>query len=307
MGEPTAADIEGLSNRSITVYQQADLTREGVRGVGGPVSMAARVRTYGSVLVVGANGTGSEFERRPLRPGLPTMDIIFVQQGEFAYLDGGAWLRSTGPLLLAPSGLPNRVRFTTAWKFVVARIPRAALLPFVPMLTDEVRIFPELTLPERAMEAFLEHSVNSEQDVTENDSHTVNRVILEMAGALLRERQGEALAPQAPRMALRNRALAEIANNAGDRQFDPVRLAAVLQVSLRHLQSCFSATGTTIAAEIRRERARTARTILQDPRFDELSINEVSAESGFGSSSSMRRALEDTYHLTATELRVRRG
>lgn len=269
--------------------------------------MAARVRTYGAILVVGVSGTGSEFERRPLQPDLPTIDIIFVQEGEFAYLDDGTWVHSRGPLMIAPSGLPSRVRFTSAWKFVVARVPRAALLPFVPMLTDEVRIFTEPTVLERAMEGFLEQSVASHQQVTEGDSHTVNRVVLEMAGAMLRERQGETLAPASPRVALRNRVMAEIANNSGDARLDSVWLANAGNVSLRYLQSVFAATGTTVAGEIRRERARTARSALQDPRFDDLSIEDVSARSGFGSSASMRRALEDVYHLTATELRSQRG
>ena len=92
MGENTAARVEGLEDRSITVYQQADIARVGVRGVGGNLGMAARVRAYGAVLVIGVSGTGSEFERRPLRPGLPTIDIIFVEHGEFAYLEGEQWV-----------------------------------------------------------------------------------------------------------------------------------------------------------------------------------------------------------------------
>ncbi len=35
MGEQTAAGIEGLEDRSITIYEQEDLVRTGVRGVDG--------------------------------------------------------------------------------------------------------------------------------------------------------------------------------------------------------------------------------------------------------------------------------
>ena len=127
MGEPgsaSAASVEGLEDGSITVYNQTDLTRQGVRGVGGTLGMAARVRAFGSVLVIEVSGTGSEFERRPLKPGLPTIDVIFVERGEFAYINGGSWVSSRAPLMIAPSGLPHRVRFNSAWSFVVARIPR---------------------------------------------------------------------------------------------------------------------------------------------------------------------------------------
>ncbi len=307
MTAETAPGVEGLEERSITHYGEADMARVGVRGVGGSLGMNAKVRAFGAILAIGVSGAPSEFERRPLRPGLPTIDIVFVQRGEFAYLEGGEWVRSRGPLMVAPSGLPNRVRFTTDWKFVVARVPREALLPFVPMLTDEVRIYSELTVPEKAMEAFLAQSVDSEQEVSPGDSHTVDRMVLEMAGAMLRGRQGEGLQPGSPHAVLRDRVLAQIAKQSGDSQLDPARLAREAGVSLRHLQSVFAEAGTSVAGEIRRERARVARSTLQDPRFDEIGIEEIAARSGFGSSVTMRRALDDIYRLSPRELRNRRG
>jgi AraC-like DNA-binding protein len=303
MGEQTAAGIEGLEDRSITIYEQEDLVRTGVRGVDGDLGMAARVRAYGAVLVIGVSGTASEFERRPLRPGLPTIDIIFVQQGEFAYFEAGQWVASRGPLMVAPSGLPNRVRFNSEWQFVVARIPREALLPFVPMLSDTVQIHEELSVPEKAMAAFLAQSIDAEQEVSPNDSHTVDRMILQMAGTMLRARQGETLQPGSPHAVLRDRVMLDIAKQSGDSQLDPARLARNAGVSLRHLQCVFSEAGTSVAGEIRRERARIARSTLQDARYDELSIEQVAVQSGFGSSVSMRRALDEIYRLNPRDLR----
>lgn len=303
----TAPGVEGLEERSITVYRPGDLARTGVRGVGRDLGMEARVRAFGAILVIGVSGTGSEFERRPLKPGLPTIDIIFVQEGEFAYLEGGRWIASRGPLMVAPSGLPNRVRFTRAWRFVVARIPREALLPFVPMLSDGVLIYDELSVPERAMEAFLTQSVESDQDVSPGDSHTVDRMVLEMAGTMLRGRQGEGLQLGSPHAVMRDRALAAIAKQSADSQLDPARIAREVGASLRHLQAVFAEADTSIAAEIRRERARVARSTLQDARFDEWGIDEVARRSGFGSSVSMRRALDEVYRLSPRELRNRRS
>lgn len=306
MSAESAPKVEGLEDRSITTYQQADMARLGVRGVDGNLGMVARVRAYGAILVIGVSGTGSEFERRPVRPGFPTIDIIFVQRGEFSFLEAGEWVTSSAPLIIAPSGLPNRVRFNSAWKFVVARVPRQALLPFVPMLTDEVRIYDKLTVPEKAMEAFLEQSVASDEDVSPGDSHTVDRMVLEMVGSVMRGRQGEKLQQGSPHAALRDRVMIEINKFSTDSQLEPARLAREAGVSLRHLQAVFSEAGTTIAGEIRRDRARIARSTLQDARFDELSIEAVAQQSGFGSSVSMRRALEDIYKLSPSELRNRR-
>lgn len=302
----TAASFEGLEDRSITHYDQDRLQQLGVRGVDGGVNMAARVRAYGAILAIGASGGPSEFERRPLRPDLPTIDIIFVEQGEFAYLEGDDWVSSRGPLMIAPSGLPNRVRFTSDWAFTVVRVPRQAVLRFVPMLTDNVRIFPTLTVPERAMMAFLQQSITSEDPVSPGDSRTVDHVVLEMAGTLLRERNGDLLPLGSPQAVLRDRMMVEIARRSTDPQFDPAGLAREAGVSLRHLQSIFSQSGTSLAGEIRRERARVARSSLQDPRLDALPLREIAARSGFGSSASMRRALNELYRLNPRDLRARR-
>lgn len=307
MSGETAATIEGLDDRSITVYRQDDIVKTGVRGVDGRLNMTARVRAFGSVLVIGVSGSGSEFERRPVRPGFPTIDLIFVQQGEFAYLEGGSWISSCGPLMIAPSGLPNRVRFNSEWKFVVARVPREALLPYVPMLSDQVGIFDTLTVAEKSIQAFLEQSVASEEPATPNDDHSLDRFVLDMVGQVIRERQVERLDPGSPQAVLRDRVLQEIARHSADPQLDPARLARGAGVSLRHLQTVFSATGTSVAGEIRRERARIARSTLQDARFDDLNIEEVATRSGFGSSASMRRVLAEIYRLNPRELRNRRA
>ena len=303
----TAPEIDGLGERSITEFEGGDLTRQGVRAVGGKLEMSARVRAFGAIMVIDASGPASEFERRPLRPDLPTIDLIFIQQGGFDYFDGGAWAHTTGPLVVAPSGLPHRARCTGPWRFIVARVPRQALLPYVPMLSDEVAIYEDLTVSERGMEAFLRGLVANEDGVSQGESNSIDRMVLEMAGTLVRNRQGDQQATGSPRAIVRDRALAEIVKRSADPRLDPNVIAASLGVSLRHLQSVFADAGSSVAGEIRRERARVARSALQDPRFDEHSIEQVAVHSGFGSSASMRRVLEEVYRLSPRELRKRRS
>lgn len=299
--------IEGLPERSITEWGSGDFARTGVRSAGGAPALNARVRAFGAVLVIEAWGPASEIERRPLRPGLPTIDIIFVEQGEFEYLDGGGWHTSRGPLLIAPSGLPHRVRFLGDWRFVVARVPRDAMLAYVPMLEDTVGIYTDLTMPERAMHAFLAQSVSDDGEVSEVESSIVDRQVLDMAGTLVLGRHGRALTLDNPRAVLRQRALAAIAERGGDVRFSPEALAAEIGVSLRRLQDVFAEADSSVAAEIRRERARVARSLLQDPRFDALDTGALAERAGFGSSASMRRALEEVYGLTPRELRMGRA
>lgn len=276
-----------------------------IEGLGDPAT-SVRVRAFGAILVIEASGRSSEIERRPLRSGRATVDLMFVSEGTFAYLDGGIWRTSSGPLLVAPSGLPQRVRFTDAWKAVVARIPREALLPFVPTMKDEVGIHSVLSIPERSMESFLTRSVHREEGISPGDGRTIGHTVIEMAGTLLRGRQGIASPRGTPQAMLRDRALAVIAEKYADLILEPIGVARELGVSLRHLQSIFAEAGTAVASEIRRERARVARSILQDSRFDDLSVTEVARQSGFGSTASFRRSLKSLYRLSPHEFRAGR-
>lgn len=306
-GRPSAPRLEGLAEGSLTEYKHGDLAHAGVKGVGGAPAVNARVRAFGAILVIEAWGSGSEIERRPLRPGLPTIDIIFIERGEFEYLEGGSWRSGLGSLLIAPSGLPHRARFLGEWRFLVARVPREALLPYVPTLEDSVGIFSDLTMPERAMRAFLTQAVGDDLAVSESESRTVDRQVLDMAGTLVLGRQGRSLPPGTPRAVLRQRSLSLIADRSGDVRFTPDALAAEVNSSLRRLQEAFAEVESTVASEIRRERARVARSLLQDPRFDGLDVGAVAARAGFGSIVSLRRALSEMYGLSPRELRNSRA
>lgn len=303
MGRNSAASVEGLPEHSVTEYADSDIRRTGVRGAQGEVGMQARVVTLGEVMIIGAAGTGSEIERRPVRPGAPTIDIIFVERGEFEYLDGPTWRASQGQLMIAPSGLPRRVRFLGEWRFVVVRIPREALLPYLPMLPDEVGVYGDLSLTERAMHGFLAQVVAGEAAAPESEGHTVDRLVLDMAGTLVHNRLGYGVKQGTPRAVLRERAITVIAKRHNDTGLTPAGIATDIGVSLRHLQNVFAEANSSVAAELRRERARVARSLLQDARFDDHSVGEIAAIAGFGSTASMRRALEDLYRFGPRELR----
>lgn len=209
--------------------------------------------------------------------------------------------------MVAPSGLPHRVRFLGAWKFTVARIPREALQTYVPMLSDTVGIYSDLTLSERSMMAFMTQAVESDQDASANDTQLVSRTVLEMAGSLVRHRQGQLWTLGTPQAMLIDRALALIIQECGDPELGSERIARSVGVSLRHLQDLFADRHTSIAAEIRRERSRVARSLLQDPRFGDINVQVIAERAGFGSGSSMRRALDALYGLSPNALRKRRA
>src|SRR5690606_12003261 len=110
-----------------------------------------------------------------------------------------------------------------------------------------------------------------------------------------------------PATALRDRALAVIAQQRGDAELTPARVAREVQSSLRRVQVTFADAGTTVAGEIRRQRGRLAYSLLTDSRYDVLSIEQIAERSGFGTTMSLRRALHDLYRASPRTLRAQRG
>ncbi|WP_053385365.1 helix-turn-helix domain-containing protein [Leucobacter celer] len=290
-----------ISDRSIEQFAGPDLVREGTRGRG-PIGMNATVHALGPVLLVSAFGEAQEIERRPLAPGMPTLDFIFVETGTFRYLAGSAWEECSGPLMIAPSGLPQRVRFITPWRFLVARIATEALRPFLPALPERAQAINTLRLPERAMAGYLA-SVGNDSSAAPGESLTASRLIVEMAGAVLRDRFGDGSPQGHPGVEIWGHAQAVIAEECANPDFDPRALAQRVGCSLRRLQAEFTDRGTTVAAEIRRERARIAYALLRDPAQAGARMALIAERSGFGATSTMHRVIAECYGVTPTQLR----
>lgn len=279
-----------IGDRSIEQFESADLAREGTRGRG-PLEMNASVHALGPVLLVDASGEPQEIERRPLLPGMPTLDFIFVETGTFTYSVGSSWERCEDPLMIAPSGMPQHVRFLTPWRFLVARIATEALASFLPMIPTSARAYETLSIPERAMRGYLA-SVGHETAAEPAESLTASRLIVEMAGAVLRDRATTS-SRRNKEAGIWGHALAIIVEECSSSKFDPAALAGKVGCSLRWLQGEFSAHGTTVAAEIRRERARGAHGLLRDRTESGLSTAIIAKRSGFAATSTMYRVLAE--------------
>jgi len=81
-------------------------------------------------------------------------------------------------------------------------------------------------------------------------------------------------------------------------------VAADLHVSVRQLQRAFAAAGSSPAAALRNLRVELAQSMLHDPQYDGLSVDQVAQYSGFASTSVLRRAF-DAEGITAPSV-VRR-
>lgn len=230
----------------------------------------------------------------------------------FAFIDAPAvwsklgdepWLEIEERVVIAPLGLDHVVHCRGPWRITAALVPRTAVATFVPQLAAGLHLYSERRVLDLAMDAFLTELVDAQSRTSAIERYAIEQLVLEMSGALLLDRLGSVAAQGPPRVVLRDRALAVIAQQCGDPALTPAQVAREVQSSLRQLQLVFAEADTSVAAEIRRHRARLARTLLLDSRYDVLSVDQIALRAGFHSSVSLRRALDDAFDTTPRALR----
>lgn len=235
-------------------------------------------------------------------PSPPVVDA----PGLVAKEHNGPWMPVGSGLVIAPSGIAQHVRCAGSWSITAACVPRAALGAFVAALPATARVLEERRPLDRAMQAFVEQVLAVDDTATAIERYAIERLIVEMSGAILLDRVDGASGHRSPHAALRDKAVAVIAQQCSDPALNPARVAREVRSSLRQLQLVFAEAENSVACEIRRQRARLAKSLLLDSRFDSLSIEQVSQRAGFPSPISLRRALEEEYGATPRALRAHR-
>ena len=221
-------------------------------------------------------------------------------------MEGEPWVEMECGLVIAPYGIDHRLRWTGPWRFLVALVPRSAMAAFVPTLVPEVGVFLDQRLLGSAARRFFDGLLATDEPASAIEQYAIEQLVMEISGALLLDRIGALTENGSPRAVLRDRAIAVIAQRCSEPSLSPTTVARGVQSSLRQLQLVFSETGNSVAGEIRRQRARLARSILTDSRYDVLSIPQVAQRAGFQSPMSLRRALDEAYASTPRELRIGR-
>lgn len=286
----------------------ADLASHGVRAVDRGTALRATERTPGPVILLSMRGEATELAIDTVAAHPDHAVFAFVETAGLAAKErNGPWMPIASGLVVAPPGIVHSVRCAGSWHITAAYVPRAALGSFVAALPDTVRILAERRPLDRAMQAFVEQVLAVDDDATAIERYAMEHLIVEMSGAILLDRVDTASGQRSPHAALRDRAVAVIAQQCGDPALNPTLVAREVQSSLRQLQLVFAEAGNSVAGEIRHRRARLAKSLLTDSRFDVLSIEQISQRSGFHSPISLRRALEEDYGTTPRALRAHRG
>ncbi|WP_309080526.1 helix-turn-helix domain-containing protein [Zhihengliuella sp.] len=155
--------------------------------------------------------------------------------------------------------------------------------------------------------AFLEAMAGIEGAVGPLDAYFLEKLVQEMAAAVLLSNRRVGAAAQESQPGIYDRALSLMTALRGDHDLTPERVAGELNVSLRNLQREFCRNGTSVAATLRRLRAELAVQLLTDSQYDVLTIPQVAYYAGFGSAPLMRRALTALGWGTPAAIRQRRS
>lgn len=309
----------GRSRASAPFLRQIDVqtaaARFGARSVdGSEFALVLGERVIGDVVLYSGGGGVMEFVA-PDAPG-EVVDLVFVESGELAITSGPVLAGSStkrvrgGALVVAPSWLGVRARAGTAWSALALRIDRATVEAFAPRIPDDVGVFESRSALEKAVRIFVFELLRSgagDDTQSELERYATEQLLTEMAGSVLLDRYARGWSSAPPSAALRDRAIAVISQSRADPNLTPEAVARAVQSSLRRVQAAFAEVDNSVAAEIRRQRARLAKSLLSNSRYDVLGVNEVAEQSGFGTVTSMRRALIDAYGVGPRELRANRG
>lgn len=264
-------------------------------------------RAVGGLSLIMLGGESGAFELNHRNTTNPRSDFVFLEEGRFSYEGEKGWIDVDAQLLFAPNGILRKGRFDAPWRLRVIRAPNSSLDGFLPEFPSQIGVFQRLSLLELAVHSFLTALFrNGDDEISAIEAYAIEQLLVEMCGAMLLDRVGGGWNQGTPRAVLRDRAMAVIAQRCADHELDPTRVAQSTHTSLRQLQAVFADVGTTIAAEIRRQRAKVARTLLRDSRYDVFSVDQVADRSGFGTTTSMRRALADIYGIGPREMRSTR-
>ncbi|KJL22469.1 DNA-binding transcriptional activator FeaR [Microbacterium oxydans] len=279
-----------------------------MHAVEGLASLRATKRAPGPVTLLSMQGSTTELAIDTTATHPDHAILAFVDAAALSAKEqNGPWTPVESGLVVAPPGITERVRCVGSWHITAAYVPRAALGAFVAALPSEAWVLEERRPLDRAMQAFIEQVLAVDDDPTPIERYAMEHLIVEMSGAVLLDRVDTASGPRSAHAALRDRAVALIAQQCGDPGLNPARVAREVQTSLRQLQVVFAEVENTVAGEIRHRRARLARSLLTDSRFDDLTVEQISQRSGFASPISLRRAIEEDYGATPRALRTHRG
>ncbi|WP_309127679.1 helix-turn-helix domain-containing protein [Microbacterium sp.] len=277
LGVPTHAAglVAARTFRSITVtYHRVRDAAWGWRPQGPYSSTSASAAPHAGVLF---SAEGRPVPTATARPGHPAPLGLFLPPHAEQVLD---WEDGSEVLAIwVPAPLLQ--------EFTEGGMPDATVLYASP-LTIGFRTFAQ---------AVVRHA----DDGSSMSRYAIERLLAEMTFGSLVEQQSVETA-QRP-SSLIERARSVMLMRREDPAFSTPQLAAELHISPRQLQRAFARAGVTPGDLLRRMRVELAESMLRNPLYSGLTVDEVSRYAGFTSALQLRRALQAEGSPSPTELR----
>jgi AraC-like DNA-binding protein len=189
--------------------------------------------------------------------------------------------------------VPPHTNETIQWhrsaEFVAVWVPLDALRELVtdtPLHRTNLQATPMVS----AFRAFALTIARNNEESSSISRYAIDRLLTEMVFGALLEIHSLSL-PERGEESLVDRARTAMLLHRDDAGYTIAELASELHVSLRHLQRAFARTRTTPGDALRRIRVELAESLLSNPDYAVLTIEEIAAHSGFSCALQLRRAL----------------
>jgi AraC-like DNA-binding protein len=265
----------------------------------------ARVRTWDlgcAVVLVDGAGTGVSVGRAG-GGGVPRLTVAAVSPGDWTFTQHGHTVTAVRPeptLILIDHTAPHDFRRRDEGTAVSITLDHAAVGVPPDCLTDaalHLRDDPALhDLIRRSLDDLVDVATRTPSALAELVDPTVDLVRALILGAA-RTR------PEDPRADLLTRIRRHVDANLGDPDLRPSTIAAAHHISVRHLHSVWSTTGTTLGDHITARRLQGARKMLLDSRSRHLTILTIAQRHGFVDPTHFTRRFREAYGVTPGRLR----
>jgi AraC-like DNA-binding protein len=266
---------------------------------------AAKRRTIGQTTVM--LSTLSPFHFTGVRAA-PSgfLHIGFVLNGSVSMASGGdrSEIFSSASVYALPSWESATLKATTMTRGLDIQIPAARLDERgVRARSRRLKIDGAVSVG-TPLRVFALAVVDSAWNPSDVASLATERAIEDLVVGLLLECEDYAMDSEDLRAGLRARASSLIAANHGDAELRPAGVARQLGVSLRHLQRSFEGTGTSVALQIRRNRAEYAAMLLSGRSAAILTMAEIAERAGFASTFELRAAFKSRFGTLPSQFRA---
>ncbi|EME18271.1 helix-turn-helix transcriptional regulator [Rhodococcus triatomae] len=265
----------------------------------------ARVRYWDlgcAVVLVDGAGTGVSVGR-DRGAGTPRLTVAAVGPGDWSFSQYGYTVTAVRPeptLILIDHTAPHDFRRRDVGTAVSITLDRAALGVSPADVRDAARHLrddPALhDLVRRSLVDLVEVATQSPPVLADLVDPAVDLVRALILGAARRR-------PEDPRAELLSRIRRHVDANLGDPDLRPATVAAAHHISVRHLHSLWSTTGTTLGEHITAQRLERARKMLLDRRNRHLTILTVAQRHGFVDATHFTRRFREAYGVTPGRLR----